>query len=288
MARLFGRQVWLRDVSVEMRVSLTVRSLALSAALLFASVSTGTGLKAGGLSEFNAELPQELRQIAGRGGQSPVSHALVTVAVPVNFDATRSYPIMVISATSDPQYHSSRRLLGEYAEIAVAGGWILVAADPAEEVSIEQDDISLRYALNATALAALESQWREAGKAPLAFGGFSGGAKFSGWLAAAFASRGRSIIGIYLAGINADTVIPAARHFSVLNESFRHTPVFLQSGQEDKVATPVDHRNIHDQLKRAGFTQVRIEYGAGSHEVDPPSLRTALDWFCKVATPAQN
>lgn len=290
MARLFGRQVFriAIDVSIKMRVSLTVRFLALPMALLFASVSTATGLKAGGLSEFNVELPQELRQIAGRGGESPVSHALVTVAVPVNFDATRSYPVMVISATSDPQYHSSRHLLGAYAEMAVAGGWILVAADPAEEVSVERDDVNLRYALNATALAALESQWPEAGKARLAFGGFSGGAKFSGWLAAAFARQGRSIIGIYLAGINSDTVISAARHFSVLNESFRHTPVFLQSGQKDKVATPVDHRSIHDQLKRAGFREVRIEYGAGSHEVDPPSLRAALDWFRKVAAPGQN
>ncbi len=271
-----------------MPLLLKVRFVALPVALLFACVSSGTGLKAGGLSEFSVELPQELRQIAGRGSQSPVSHALVTVAVPANFGATRSYPVMVISATSDPQYHSSRRLLRTYAEIAVAGGWILVAADPAEEVSVEQDDINLRYALNAAALAALESQWPEAGKAPLAFGGFSGGAKFSGWLAAAFASRGRSIIGIYLAGINADTVVPAARHFGVLNESFRRTPVFLQSGQKDKVATPVDHRSIHDQLKRAGFREVRIEYGAGSHEVDPPSLRTALDWFRKVAPPGQN
>jgi predicted esterase len=271
-----------------MRVSLAVRFLALAAALLFASVATGTGLKAGGSSEFNVELPQELRQIAARGGPTPVSHALVTVTVPANFDAARSYPVMVISATSDPQYHSSRRLLAEYAEVAVAVGWILVAADPAEEVSVERDSVNLRYALSAAALAALESQWPEAAKAPLAFGGFSGGAKFSGWLAAAFGRQGRSIIGIYLAGINADTVISAARDFGVLNESFRRTPVFLQSGRSDGVATPVDHRRIHDQLKRAGFSEVSIEYGAGSHEVDPRSLRTALDWFRKLAAPGQN
>lgn len=271
-----------------MPVAVIVRFLALPAVLLFASVATGTGLKAGGLSEFNVELPQELRQIAGRGDQSPVSRALVTVGVPVNFDAARSYPVMVISATSDRQYHSSRRLLGAYADTAVAAGWILIAADPAEEVPAERDDVGLRYALNATALAALASQWPEAGKAPLAFGGFSGGAKFSGWLAAAFARQGRSIIGIYLAGINSDTVIAAARHFGVLNASFRRTPVFLQSGQNDTVATPVDHRTIHDQLERAGFSEVRIEYGAGSHEVDAPSLRTALDWFREVAAPGLN
>jgi len=265
-----------------MPVARTFRFLAFPAALLFAAVSAGTGLNPGGLSEFSVELPQEMRQIAGRGGTAPVTHALVTVAVPVDFDAARGYPVMVISATADPQYHSSRRLLAAYAETAVAGGWILVAADPAEEISGERDDVNLRYALNVTALAALESQWPEAGKAPLAFGGFSGGAKFSGWLAAAFARQGRAIAGIYLAGINADTVVSAARHFSVLNESFSRTPVFLASGQNDKVATPADHRNIHDQLKRAGFSKVRIEYGASSHEVDPRSLRTALDWFRKV------
>jgi len=271
-----------------MPVARTFRFLAFPAALFFAAASTGTGLEPGGLSDFSVELPQELRQIAGRGGMAPVTRALVTVAVPVDFDAAHVYPVMVISATADPQYHSSRGLLRVYAEVAVGGGWILVAADPAEEVTVEQDDINLRYALNATALAALESQWPQAGKAPLALGGFSGGAKFSGWLAAAFASQGRSIIGIYLAGINSDTVISAARHFSVLNESFRRIPIFLQSGQRDKIATPADHRTIHDQLKHAGFREVRIEYGPGSHEVDPRSLRTALDWFRKVAAPGPN
>ena len=255
-----------------------VRFLALPATLLFASVSTGTGLKAGGLSEFNAELPQELRQIAGRGGQSPVSHALVTVAVPVNFDATRSYPIMVISATSDPQYHSSRRLLGEYAEIAVAGGWILVAADPAgKSLSNRTISSATRPTLR---LAALESQWREAGKAPL-LRWFLRGAKFSGWFAAAFASRGarhRDLPCRY----QPDTVIPAARHFSVLNELQAH-PVFLQSGQR----TRLRHRSIIGHSRPAqtrGIQASTYQYGQGSHEVDP-KLRTALDWFRKVAAP---
>jgi predicted esterase len=271
-----------------MPVCLTVRFLALPAVFLFASVAAGTELKVGGSSEFNVELPQELRQIAARGGPTPVAHALVTVAVPANFDGARSYPVMIISATSDPGYHSSRRLLGAYGEIAVAGGWVLVAADPAEEVPVERDDVNLRYALNAAALAALQSQWPGAGKAPLAFGGFSGGAKFAGWLAAAFARQGRSIIGIYLAGINSDTVIAAARDFGVLNETFRRTPIFLQSGQNDVVATPGDHRSIQGELERAGFRQVRIEYWAGSHDVDPRSLRTALDWFRTLAARGQN
>jgi predicted esterase len=260
------------------------------ALLLVVFVASGalaaTGLKAGGLSEFQVELPTELRQLAGRGNLSPVMHALVTIAVPANFDTARDWPVMVISATSDPQYNSSRRLLGVYADAALTDGWILVAADPAESVSIEQDDVVLRYALNTAALAVLALQWPQAEKARLAFGGFSGGAKFSGWLAAAFASQGRTIIGIYLAGINQDTVVPAAKQFKVLDETFRRIPIFLQSGEKDEIATPADHRSVHDELKRAGFRVIRIEYFRGSHVVDAGPLRTALDWFRELTAQA--
>ena len=190
---------------------------------------------------------------------------------------------MVISATSDPQYHSSRRLLGAYADAALAVGWILVAADPAEEVSSERDDVALRYALNTAALAVLGLQWPGSGKAPLAFGGFSGGAKYAGWLAAGFASQGRTIIGIYLAGINQDTIVAAAQDFKVLDETYRRIPIFLQSGEKDEIATPADHRRVRDELKRAGFRHIQVEYFPGPHAVDPRPLRTALGWFRELA-----
>jgi predicted esterase len=260
------------------------RFLALLPALFGVSATLAApGFEAGGLNEFKVELPRELRQVAGRGHLSPVTDALVTIAVPANFDMARDWPVMVISATTDPGYRSSRRLLGAYAGIMLPDGWILVAADPAEEIAAEQDDIPLRLALNSAALAALESRWSGARKAPLAFGGFSGGAKASGWLAAAFADQGRTIIGIYLAGVNEDTVVSAAKHFAVLNETYRRVPIFLQSGEKDQIATPADHRRVYEELKRARFRHIRVEYFPGAHVVDPASLRTALDWFRALA-----
>ena len=96
------------------------RFLALLPALFVASATlAATGLTNGGLSQFQVELPSELRQLAGRGHLSPVMHALVTIAVPENFDTARDWPVMVISATSDPQYNSSRHLLGAYADAAI-------------------------------------------------------------------------------------------------------------------------------------------------------------------------
>src|SRR5215468_5658000 len=179
-----------------------------------------TGLKLGGTTHFKVELTPELRSVAGRGQPSSVTHALVAISVPDDFDSTGNWPVMVVSATSDPGAHSSRLLLGAYAETARAAGWILVAADPTPEVPVPKDEVALRYVLNVAALAALTSQWPGAAKAPLAFGGFSGGSKFSGWLAAAFANDGRTVIGIYVAGMNENIILSAAQDFKVLNAAY--------------------------------------------------------------------
>src|SRR5215510_1469058 len=80
------------------------------------------GLNPGGSSEFRVELPPELRTLAGRGQVSPVTHALVTVVLPANFDTARDWPVLIVNATSVPQYHSSRALLRAYAAAAVAQG----------------------------------------------------------------------------------------------------------------------------------------------------------------------
>jgi len=260
-----------------------MRQLALLTLCLVSAVLKAQQLHAGGLSELEVELTPELRELAGGGGLSPVAHALVSIAVPADFNESVAWPVMIISATSDAKYNSSRRLLGVYADTALARGWILVAADPEEPISVEEDDATLRYVLNAAALAALQLQWPGAGKAPLAFGGFSGGSKYSGWLAAAFASQGRVIMGVYLAGINQNTLLSGARQFKVLDEAFRDIPVFLQSGEKDEVSTPADHRGVRDELRRAGFKNIRIEYFSGGHVSDARLLGTALDWFREIA-----
>ncbi len=258
--------------------------LALLQGLLAASTALAvTGLKPGGLSQFEVELTPELRRIAGRGELSPVKHALVAISAPTEFDAARGWPVMIISATADRPYHSSRGLLSEYAAVAREEGWILLAADPAEDVPKAQDDATLRFALNFAALAVLRAQWPAAADAGLAFGGFSGGSKYSGWLAAAFASQGRRIIGIYVAGINQDTIASTARELDVLDDSYRRVPVFLQSGEKDPISTPAEHRQVQSELERAGFKRVRIEYFPGRHEVEPALLRTALKWFSELA-----
>jgi predicted esterase len=266
-----------RATGSERRRALTCNAL-LPALFLASTTYAAPGLKPGGMSDFMVELPRELREMAGRGQLSPVTHVLVTIAVPANLDAAHQWPVLIINATSPPRRNSSRRLLSAYADVALNAGWILVAADPTPDVSGEKDDVSLRLALNTAALAVLDLQWPAAFDAPLAFGGFSGGAKYSPWLAAAFASRGRNVIGVYLAGVNTNEASPAAEHFN-LDANFKRIPIFLQSGEKDEIATPADHIAIRDALRRRGFKNVRLEYFSGTHEVDPLPLNKALEWF---------
>lgn len=237
-------------------------------------------------SELEVELPQELRRMAGGGTASTVTHALVTIAIPDALAADVGAPVLVVSATSEAGHRSSRKLLGAYSKAGLERGWVLVAADPGEPLARDRDTSQLRLALNNAALAALRKVRPAAANAPLAFAGFSGGAKYSGWLAAAFARQGRKVIGLYQAGINEDTLSEAARHFDILDAHFRRTPVFLQSGAKDPVATPEDHRKVAASLARSGFGHVRIETSPGGHEVDAWSLREALEWFVGFTTPA--
>jgi len=119
--------------------------------------------------------------------------------------------------------------------------------------------------------------------APTAFAA-SRGAKYSAWLAAAFASEGRTIIGIDLAGINQETLVAAAEKFNVLDAKFMNIPAFLKSGRNDEVSTPDEHRTVFADLKRAGFRRVQIAYFPGEHEVNPAPLQSALEWFRAMST----
>ena len=254
---------------------------------LFCVAASPAALKPGATTEFLVELPDSLRELAGGGHPSAVQHAAVSVALPQNFDPAQPWPILVISATSDPKYSSSRRLMSYYAETAITAGWVVLASDPQEKINPDDDTLPMRFALVTAALAGLERQWPGAAQAPVAFGGFSGGAKHSGWLAAEFATQGRFAIGVYQAGINQETLALAAKQFKVLNDSFRRIPVFLLGGYEDQIAPPDAHHDVESDLKRAGFRNVRLEFFDGPHAVDPRPLKKALEWFAaEAAKPA--
>lgn len=253
---------------------------------LVAASQAATPLVPGGTTELRVALPLELRELAGDGKVAPVEHALVAVAVPADFSADRAWPVLVVNATTDAGFNSSRRLLDRYKDAALGAGWIVVAADPSPPASAREDQLTLRFALDLAALAALQDAWKDAATSLVAFGGFSGGAKFSAGLAPLFARYGARVVGVYMAGVNEDLLSVSARRFGALDATFRRMPVFVQSADSDRVATPAQHRAVAASLGDAGFVNVRVETVAGRHEVISEPLPAALRWFLSFSDAA--
>jgi predicted esterase len=245
--------------------------------------NTGPIIQPGGIAEFQIDLTREMRAVSREKLPPRVTRLRVAIAAPAEFDPSRSWPVMVISASSDPGYSSSRALLRRYAPTAMAAGWILVAADPLQRVTLTQDSHQLRFVMAHAALAEMEREWPLASSAPLAFGGYSGGAKHSGVLAAEFAARKRLAIGVFQGGINIETLASFGRRLKVLDEDYRRIPVFIAGGEIDKVATPSAHRAVAASLRKAGFEHVRLEFNALAHKIDPAMLDAALKWFGELA-----
>ncbi len=241
-------------------------------------------VKPGEVVEFSAPLPAELRRLASATGSlSALTEAKGAVAVPKDFTPGRVWPVLLVSATSDPGYNSSRRLLREFAAPALAAGWIVVAADPPLPVALADDTDQLRYALLMGALARLGAEWPALPTWPRAFGGFSGGAKRSGTLAAFSLLLGQPPIGLFQAGCNQATARFALTIPQLPRAAFKATPVFLSSGRGDRIATPAQMEEVRRDLAGVGFGRLRLESFAGGHEVYAPHVGAALRWFAEQA-----
>lgn len=230
-----------------------------------------------GETEWTGRVSEELRRMAGKGRLSALEEIRGYVAVPRGFDpAARNWPILVVSATADPGLNSSVAFARKYRDAAIAAGWVVLAADPVPVVIPETNEV--RYATVRAALGRIAEAWAGAETWPVAFGGFSGGSKYSGFLAAMSARDGRMPVGIFLAGCNAPT--PATgRVLYNAPRALREVPVFLSSGDADAVSSPHDHRQVKLALENDGFRRVRLESYAGKHVVHAAHAGMALEWF---------
>jgi hypothetical protein len=233
------------------------------------------------VEELQIPFPDEFQRSASRTRRVNLEHVKVAYSVPENFDPAKAWPILVVSATSDPAFNSSTTHLKRYAEPAANAGWVVIAADPPVAAPPGIDTNELRFALVGAALEEFERRWPGSGKWPIAFGGFSGGSKRSGWLAAMLAAKGRVPIGIFQGGCNAPTAAEAIKLYNPPRRTFRAIPVFLSSGRDDKISTVRDHEQVETALRADGFKNVRREIHEGEHRLHPPHVQAALRWFAE-------
>ena len=229
----------------------------------------GNKLSPGKKVEFTLALDREgLEALADNGG---ITQAKIGLWVPEDFNPARTWNVLLVSAGS------SVSGMGAYVEAAKsAGGWIVMGAEGASEPLA--DDVTYRWTTMRTGLEALGAEWPAAKKWPVATGGFSGGAKWSGLMGGKLQANGYPLAGMWMGGCNEDMATMAFVYY-VPGEEFLDVPIFLSGGDSDPTAPPAEVQAVRDSMQRTGFKNIRMKSYSGGHSLYSPHVEEGLRWF---------
>ena len=246
------------------------------AALTDGATLAGQAVRPGGTLDIQYPLDKYFQDYAASGGNTRPTTGRALISFPRNFDPARMWPILVIVSTSD--YHWTNAMSAPpYQQAGLSEGWIVLAADAT--IVPRDDSEAWRVALIAAALQLIYKNWPQAAHWPVAFGGLSGGAKRTGFIAAMLESSNKiKICGFFLAGINDDRISVAYKTYHPPPD-FLNIPIWLSSGISDPIAPPFKHEHVRASLVNTGFKHVRLESFAGTHQAQPAQVQLALRWF---------
>src|SRR4051812_23769481 len=242
----------------------------------YAVTLAGQQVKPGGKIEIQFPVSKYFQDVASQAGNPRPETGRAVLTFPAGFDPSRSWPILIVTSTSDFN-RTSAMDADWYRAPATAEGWIVLGSDATTAPRI--DSTQWRLGLLGAALEAIRKDWPQSAKWPVAFAGFSGGSKRSGVLGAMLAKSGSvRICGFFLSGINEDRLGEAYKTYHP-GRGLLEVPVWLSSGANDPIATPVAHNMVKASLERTGFKRVRLEQFGGGHQLKLSEVRRALQWF---------
>jgi hypothetical protein len=121
------------------------------------------------------------------------------IAVPRNFDPAKSYPLLIVTATTDGKA-SSIASCYQFLDDALERGFVVMAVDGEFGKPTAGDPPSFRWALVAAARAAMEKELLGAKKWPVATGGNSGGGGYASYNALKLVQERANFIGLFPVG----------------------------------------------------------------------------------------
>lgn len=227
---------------------------------------------------FRAPLPPDAIKELTKAG-NPATETVVGLWLPSDFDPRKEWNILLVSATADS---SSIGHMDSYLASAKSStGWIVMAAD-GPSAPPKGDTTQWRWHMARAGLLALEAVWPAARAWPVATGGFSGGAKRSGYLGALLCADSRDVIGMYMGGCNEDMATAGLKEYRPDRLTFRKVPVYLSTGDKDATATVQSANKVRLSLEGTGFREVRMETYKGAHDPNTPQITEALNWFKEI------
>lgn len=241
-----------------------------------AATLAGQQVQPGGKIEIRFPVSKYFQDIAAQGGNPRPETGRAVLAFPPGFDPARTWPLLIVTSTSDFN-RTSAMDADWYRPPASAEGWVVLGSDATINPRI--DSTQWRLGLLAAALEAIRKEWPQTSRWPVAFAGFSGGSKRSGILGPMLAKSGSvRVCGFFLSGINEDRLSEGYKTYQP-GRGFLEVPVWLSSGASDTVATPQAHNLVKASLERTGFKRVRLEQFGGGHQLKMSEVRRGLQWF---------
>ena len=241
-----------------------------------AATLAGHQVQGGGTLDLQFPINNYLQEFAAQGGNPRPTTGRALLFFPKGFDPARLWPILIVTSTTDLD-RTSIMDAPWYRDAAMKEGWIVLATDGT--IRPRADSLQWRLSILTAGLQMIRNDWPQSAQWPVAFAGFSGGAKRSGILAPMLASnRGFKICGLFLAGINSDRVTAAYKDYQPPAD-FLNSPIWISSGTADQIASSGAQEGVYYSLKRTGFRQVRLERFFGGHALKSVEIQRALHWF---------
>jgi len=244
-----------------------------------AATLAGHPVQGGATLDFQFPINKFFQNYAAQGGNPRPTTGRALLMFPKNFDPARSWPILIVTSTTDLD-RTSIMDAPWYRESAMAEGWVVLATDAT--IRPREDSLAWRLSLLTAGLELVRDNWPQSAQWPVGFAGFSGGAKRSGILGAMLAKENKvKICGFFLAGINSDRLSAAYQDYHPPTD-FLNVPVWISSGMQDQIAPPGAQEGVYYSLKRTGFKQVRLEKFFGGHALRSGEIQRALHWFREI------
>src|SRR5205807_5640315 len=178
----------------------TVRLLFLASAE--AASLAGKEVRAGGTLNLQFPINKYFQDYAAQGGNPRPTTGRLLMMFPKGFDPARSWPILIVTSTTDLG-RTSPMDAPWYRDAAMTEGWVVLATDAT--IHPREDSLAWRLAILTAGLQTVRENWPQSAQWPMAFAGYSGGAKRCGILGAMLAKDNNiRTCGFFLAGINSD------------------------------------------------------------------------------------
>ena len=257
-------------------LAIGIAALSISAASAQAATFAGVPVAPGATVRANVPLSPLQQRYVAEGGNAVPPHAVAVLAVPKGCDPSKSWPVVVVFSTSDEKIQNRDDLMHYYRDTGLAEGWVLIAGDGPNLP--RQDSSGWRIGHTLAALDAMHRSFPGSTKWPIACAGFSGGAKRSGLLSPLFSVAGYRVAGLFLTGLNDDTLSQGYKKYNP-GANFLGTKVFFSAGTRDRTSPLLQQNSVRASMQRTGFNNIRSATFAGPHTVKRAHFAEALRWF---------